>query len=611
MRWFFTLFSILLLTLSGYAQWPFTETAALAGVISNHIDPKLIGGGVVIFDYNNDGLEDLYFTAGTMPDKLFRNNGNGLFLDVSDVSGITAGVRPFKTVGAVCGDLDHDGYKDLVITTDIGQPNLVLQNIGGTSFRVLMPFPNDPKSWSTTAVLGDYNKDGYLDVYIFNYVAYSQDPFVKFLTGGLPNVFYQNNGNFQFTDITQSTNTADNGAGTAGTFSDFDNDGDVDLFVINDFGNTFGPNNLLINQYPSQQFSAVVATSPMKATIDGMGIAIGDYNEDGLLDYYVANYQGESNLLLTNTGSDFMEQSLLKNVQDYNDVSWGTFFFDFNNDSYLDLFVANGLYTNPTVPSNNRLFQQDGAGNFADVTATNVIYNNNTFRGAAFGDVNNDGFPDVVVVGVLEAAGGYNPAILLMNQAKGSNNWLKLRMKGTLSNPDAYGTRVQLYFSGRKLIREVDGGSSYLSQNSSVVHFGIGTASQIDSLTIIWPSGLIEKYYNLKANQYLEVVENAKIAPVEIITGITPAENPSQLVIYPNPFNEYIYVTLNSEYSDFPSFILFNTMGQKLTGIKSVEQISSGSFILQMDQSLSAEIYILRIENGGKSLSGKIIKNFR
>lgn len=605
MKIFVTFFFLTMAKLS-LAQWPFKEEAFLRNAVSRHYDPKLIGGGVAIFDFDNDGWQDLYFTGGLNNDKLFHNLGNGKFEDVSSKMGILEGVGPFKTVGVASGDLDNDGFADLVVTTDKGEPNLVLRNMGGHSFEVMQPFLNDPKTWSTSVILADCNKDSYLDVYIFNYVEYSQEPYFQWRSNGQQNFFYQNNGGFQFTDITKAAGVQNAGAGLAGTFSDFDDDEDPDLFVINDFGYEFGSNTLLINEFPAMVFSEIDESSPAKAAIDGMGIAIGDYNGDGLLDYYVSNF-GE-NLLLTNQGNSFVEQAQVKNLQIKGEVSWGTFFFDFDNDTYLDLFVANGSMTDPTAKFENHLFHQEADGQFTDVTPANLPYNKDIFRGAAFGDLNNDGALDAVVVVVSDKVGGTNPALLYISHNQ-ENNWFKLKLQGTISNRDAYGAKVQLYLKDRSLLREVDGGSSYLSQNSSVVHVGLGTASRIDSLYINWPNGLVEVYYDLKVNTFFEAVENEGLTQVGLVTGLAESRTAGPLTLTPNPFTDILNVFIGDEFiRPNPGFTLHNVTGQRIDAIDKVENDPPGSFVLHVDPSLKPDLYLLRITFVDRSYCYKIIK---
>lgn len=519
---------------TSYSQ-TFTEVSQLAGINHFIYSPSLIGGGCAFFDYNNDGWLDIYIVGGLNQDKLYRNNGDGSFTDVAASAGLYA-AGLFYTQGVVTGDIDNDGNRDIFVTTlgdnnDWAEPvrNILYRNNGNGTFTDIAAFAGlTDSTWSVSASMGDYNLDGYLDIYVGNYVAQTafirhpiSNEIIGFAHTGFEDYLYLNNGNNTFTQIAPQLQTNNAGTTLATAFSDFDNDSDMDIYVANDFGEWVIPNVLYRNEYPLDSFTDVSAASGANAGIYGMGIAVGDYNEDGNLDYYITNIG--RNVLYQNNGngtfSDVTDSAGVINTYTPDSLfttSWGTAFFDYDNNTWLDLFVSNGqipavdiIATGVKDP--HKLFRNNMDGTFTDVSALEGVSDSTKGRGFATGDYDNDGDLDMLVACTHQFQNGAGTKVLLYrNDQANGNHWLKVNVQGTVNAHDAFGTRIEVYAGGRKWLREIDGGSSHASQNSSTAHFGLGSYAQIDSLVVIWLGGNRFTLYNLTADQTLTIIENGQ-----------------------------------------------------------------------------------------------------
>ena len=288
----------------------FVERALSLGIDFHTYDPTGMAGGVAVFDYNNDGWPDIYLTGGLNPDRLYENQGDGNFRDVSRERRI-AGLGQLNTVGVVAGDFNNDGYTDLLLTTGQGDYCHLLLNQGGTSFVDRSSAAGiTHRAWSSSATLADYDGDGDLDIYVGNYVAYSALPFEQHITYAEPDFLYRNEGDLQFTLVESPLSDERAGCTLATLFSDYDADGAADLFVLNDFGDFYEPNNLLRNNVAANDsfFERISERTGMRAAINAMGISSGDVNGDGQLDYYVTNI-GDNRLYLSQSDTTFTESA--------------------------------------------------------------------------------------------------------------------------------------------------------------------------------------------------------------------------------------------------------------------------------------------------------------
>ena len=517
--------SVLILCILGVSdaigQGTFKEVAIEWGVEHYHHNLNYIGvgGGVAIFDYNNDGYQDLYFTGGNFQDELFKNNGNRSFTPVGLYAGIGI-TKYYNTKSVTTGDINNDGYRDLFLSTEGGLRNLLFLNNGDGTFTEIGGQYDD--FWSTGGVFGDFNLDGYLDLYVIRYIESGkaivdeESNVIGFDQTCYANNLYLNNGDLTFAKQ-DSSGTEDEGCGLAVVATDIDNDYIPDIYIANDFGEWVLPNGCYINNYPEATFNNESEALNLDARVYGMGIAVGDYNQDGLLDYYVTNIG--SNKLFENQGNgsftDVANSSDVQNTyaNDKFTSSWGTAFFDYDHDGYEDLFVANGFLQAAPIIGNaleqpNVLYRNLGNGMFEDVTMLETISDSNIAKGMAVGDLDNDGDLEVIVTaaGDNELTGN---VLIYENQSESANHWLQVLLSGTYSNRDGIGATVKAYSNGAIWIHEVEGGSSHASQNSTIAHFGLGEVTVLDSLVVTWPGGKHQKFEMVDTDHLIYIEEDA------------------------------------------------------------------------------------------------------
>ena len=505
----------------------YQEQTLSRGIDHIHYDSTMMGGGCVFFDSNKDGYDELYITGGRNRDHLYINNQNGTFSE----SGIASGFEmtdSIKTVGVISGDIDNDGFKDLFITTSEQHRNLLFHNNGdGTFTEIGLSAGITDTSWATAASFGDVNKDGLIDLYIGNYVDYWDTPFFLHILDGLHNKLYINNGNNTFTDVSVISNAGIKCPTLVTALTDYDFDHDLDILVGNDFGGPFSNNQLLRNNFPINEFTDISLSSGMDKEIQSMGIAIGDYDEDQDLDYYITN-MFDNIFHVNNNNQTFDEVAYLNGTQDENVVSWGTFFFDYDNDTYLDLFSSSGQVMPPALAEANTLFINQQDGNFINQANALGIDDTLISRGAIYSDIDLDGDLDIFVANIVEDTTGSPRHSLYINNNNSGNNYFSLDLEGTESNFDALGARVRIVAGGRSFIREIDGGgATFLSQSTHTLHWGLGNISTIDSIIVHWPTGNVQIETGVAVNSHLTIVENDFTSLKE--------NNLSSLKIFPNP----------------------------------------------------------------------------
>lgn len=475
----------------------YIEVSAEAGITHHFFNPNQEGGSVSFFDFNNDGWDDLYVTGGGLPDKLFENLGNGKFKDVTTETGIDQ-LANINTMSSYAADLDNDGYSDIFISTNIDDTCYVLWNNQGTSFELGTLNGLTEEFYGTSIAVGDYDLDGDLDVYVGNYRSVTQD------------VFYKNNGDRTFTNIAPKTVGDDSkGAAWAVAFSDWDRDNDVDLFVVNDFGNILLPNKLFQNNHPINTFTEISESVGFNAIMDGMSIGIGDFDEDGDLDYYCSNTG--SNKFFVNENNSFVDRATELGITVDDGTSWGSVFTDYNNDTYLDLLVMNGpIGLRDDYEHKNKLFKGNGSS-FEDVSESEGVSSSFNSRGVALSDFDNDGHVDFAAA-VLDVQRKSSKHMLLYKNVNNHNaNWLQIDLQGTENNSDGYGSFVEIEVAGRKFLKEQFGGGSFMATQSKTHHFGLGNYTSIDKLNVTWPGGNSTTYSNLKSKKRYRVVENGEL----------------------------------------------------------------------------------------------------
>jgi len=472
-----------------------------------------------------NGSTRKHFAAGGDPVAALYENDGGVFRDRTAEAGLNKRGWAF---GVCVADYDNDGYSDFYLTAY--GPNLLFHNKGDGTFEERAAAAGLADAhWGTNCAFGDYDRDGQVDLYVANYVAFDENSrardcvymgALKVFCGpkglvGESDVLYRNNGDGTFRDVTQQAGVKEpNYYGFGVVFSDFDNDGWPDIYVANDSV----PNLLFRNKRDGtfEEMGLISGTSLnlFGRTQAGMGIAVGDYDGDGLFDIYVTNFAEDTNTLYRNLGgmtfADVTAESGAATASRPH-IGWGTGFADFDNDGRVDLFVANGHvypdahklegvseYLQP-----KELYRNLGNGRFEEISGrvAGDLSVPRPSRGAAFGDYDNDGDIDVVVVNANSTPSLYR------NDGGNRKSWIGFRLIGTSSNRDAIGARVEIDAGGRTQTGEVRSGGSYLSHNDMRVHFGVGSARRIDRVRIRWPNGKTETLNGMNTGQYVTIRE--------------------------------------------------------------------------------------------------------
>jgi enediyne biosynthesis protein E4 len=501
--------------------------------------PETVGAGCAFLDYDNDGWMDIYFVNSGRSDfynpsvpprnALYHNNHDGTFTDVTDKAGVAGGNFG---MGVAVGDFDGDGFEDIYVT-GYGRNILYHNNGNGTFTDVTDKAGVAAPGWSTNAVWFDYDNDGKLDLFVSSFVYYdkSQKQLCTDEKGSqmyycvprhfkpMPSHLFHNNGDGTFTDVSKESGIANYPGKSFGVVAtDVNNDGLIDLFVANDTM----PNFLFINKgggkFEEAGLAAGVAYSDAGKPRSGMGVDAADYDDDGWQDLFVANIDSEFFSLYHN-------QRDLTFIDEPGEIGpatqllsgWGLKFFDYDNDGYPDLFLANGhpddliqmrlprvKYKEPLL-----LFRNIG-GKFKNVSAQSGTVFSKEFpaRGMAVGDFDNDGYLDVLISNNGEAP------ILLHNTGDHRNNWLGLQLVATTSNRAAVGAIITWQAAGVKHSRLKTAGGSYLASHDPREILGLGNASKVDSVEIRWPSGKADKLTNLPLSTYVRVVEGEGIKNV-------------------------------------------------------------------------------------------------
>jgi enediyne biosynthesis protein E4 len=500
-------------------------------------------GGVALLDYDNDGYLDIFFTNGARipslakdsPDfsnRLYHNNHDGTFTDVTD----HAGVKGYGySVGVAVADFDNDGFPDIYVT-GVNRNTLYHNNGDGTftdvteSAGVAGIGPNGKKLWSVSAAWIDYDNDGRLDLFVSNYLDWTFEtskvcgPPGRRLScsptmyKGEQNFLYHNNGDGTFTDVSAATGIAEHiGKGMGVAIADYNGDGWMDIFVAND-----KERNFLFKNREGKSFEEVGVESFVAFTEDGipvssMGVDFRDWNNDGKPSLFVTALGRETFPLFRNEGTGSFSVDTYKAGIGFASLKmsgWGNGIYDFDNDGFKDLFTANSHVSDNAdddpqqhYRQANAVFQNLQDGTFRDVSkqAGPDMQVRAAHRGCAFGDLNNDGKIDVVV----SAIGDH--AELLYNTTTNNNHWILLQTIGVKSNRDGIGTRIKVTGeSGLVQYNHVTTAGSFASSSDKRVHFGLGRDTRIKEIELRWPSGRIQVLQNVKADQMLKITESEK-----------------------------------------------------------------------------------------------------
>jgi hypothetical protein len=499
-----------------------------------------IPGGVALFDYDGDGYLDIFSTNGAhlpglikdadkFSNRLYHNNHDGTFTDVTDRAGLRG---EGYSVGAAAADYDNDGHVDLYVTGY--NRNFLYHNNGDGTFTdvtekagVAGVSASGKKLWGIAAAWVDYDNDGKLDLFVTNYLDWSfanskvcgapgkrlscSPTFYK----GEPNILYHNNGDGTFTDVSESTGIAEHiGKGMGVAIADYNDDGWMDIFVANDNDRNFLFRNRGGKGFDEVGVESFVAYTDNGVPVSSMGVDFRDWDNSGRPSIFVTALGTETFPLFHNEGNGFFSDDSYKagiGFRSFQMSGWGAGIQDFDNDGYKDLFTANSHVSENADIDGQQQYRQPNAvfrnmhdGTFRDVSseAGPALQIRAAHRGCAFGDLNNDGKIDVVVsvIGSL--------AELLYDTSTGQNHWILIRTVGTKSNRDGIGTRIKITgTSGLVQYNHVTTAGSYASSNDPRVHFGLGSDTVIKEIELKWPSGTVQVLHNVKADQILTVTE--------------------------------------------------------------------------------------------------------
>ncbi len=527
----------------------FTDVTTAAGITflnQSSKDKKYIvesmGGGAAFFDFDNDGKLDIYLVNSYSveqaqknkphpPAALYRNLGNGKFVDVAAQAGVA---DPGWAMGVSVADFDNDGWDDLFVTC-YGQCKLY-RNLGNGKFTdVSQKAGFTRSSFFTGASWGDYDRDGKLDLYVSGYVDFKLESLPEFGKGqtcryrnlevqcgprglaGAGDVLYHNNGDGTFTDVTQKAGVEDKNKyyGLGVKWTDFDDDGWLDIFVANDATPNYAYRNNHDGTFSEMGFALGLAVDENGSEQGCMGVTIGDYDRDGRLDLLVTNFAEQYNTLYhknpDGTFTDVAQASKTAAVS-MPFVGWGAGLFDYDNDGWLDLMVVNGhvypqiegAFPGAEYPQRKLLYRNLQNGTFTENAAAlgTALPQRRVSRGAAFGDYDNDGDLDVIVNEIDGV-----PMLLRNDGGNQAGNWISLKLEGTKSNRDAVGARITLRAGGLTQVQEVYAGDSYLSHSDWRLHFGLGKAKNVDEIEIKWPNGKVSKQSQLATNQIMKLTE--------------------------------------------------------------------------------------------------------
>ncbi|GJM33379.1 MAG: hypothetical protein DHS20C18_23800 [Saprospiraceae bacterium] len=581
----------------------FTDVTEQAGLNYEHSLGELavpveyrVSGGFALGDYNNDGFIDLFLERGdTSLNLLFQNLGNGQFRECTAESGLI--LDNYSGCGPLFLDYNGDAYLDLIIgSIDESGALRLFENTGDGKFKETTDecgISLEANTYSISA--GDFNRDGNLDLFLSHWQAVNRD-----------NHIWKNTGNHSFVNVDEDLNFY-NPFGSidytfTGNFTDINNDNFQDLVITSDFGTS----QIWINQEGNRY---VHITDAAITDENGMGSAIGDYNNDGFLDWFVSSIYDDDGITEGNWGTT--GNRLYKNLGDnhFEDVTevanvrnggwgWGASFADFNNDGHLDIMQTNGwpqgsdqFYFDPT-----RLYISNGDDTFTESANTSSLIDTSQGRGLACFDFDRDGDLDVFISNYR----GFPK--LWRNDSKNENNYITLKLQNKQRNKFGVGAKIHLYTGSKVQMREIRCGNNYVSQNPLEAHFGLGLSNIIDSIVVTWPNGSDQRLFNVGVNQFLT------------ISNITPENNllQSAIQIIPNPFIQYVDLLIPTENLAAPELDIYTVQGIHVKNIKTYSVLDGMTYFSwngtnQQGVQMPGGAYVAKFSSMGSSQSESAI----
>lgn len=570
-----------------------TETSGLQTAIATN--------GVAVADYDLDGDLDVYFVAQeqysesdpTTWNRLFRNNGDGTFVDATEAAGVgsrlsgqTEGSMGYK-FGAAWGDFNNDGYPDLFLT-NYGRDELYRNQGDGTFVEVTETagVAGNATDHNTSAVWWDYDLDGDLDLYVSAWVG--------------TNIMYENLSDGTFADVTEAAALADTGSTWTSIALDVNDDDWPDLYVVNDFG----ANRFYVNQ-GDKTFREATAEFGLENEGHGMGVTIGDYDNNGLFDIYLTNISDVvPNPLFANTGGYFVDRAHEAGVHDAM-WGWGTEFFDCDHDGDEDLYVVNGFNIEPGT---NVFFEnvlEEGEPRFENVSEEMWVDGEAEARGLVVFDYDADGDLDLLVANFREA-----PYLYTNRTAQG--NWLKVRLQGTTVNRNAFGSVVRVTAGNRTFHRHHDG-VEFLGQSIQPIHVGLGYVNRVDEVLVEWPGGATEKVTDVAVNQTITIREGQGL-----VTHVRPAEPGGGvegfelLGNFPNPFNASTAVRFRLPEGGRVHLAVFDVRGRAARHMERIF-VTGGEHEMLWDgrndagTTVASGTYVYRVRFGRKVRWGRLV----
>ncbi|MFK7746918.1 MAG: FG-GAP-like repeat-containing protein [Kordia sp.] len=541
------------------AQTHFENQAVAVGV-DDASGTIYLGGGISFCDFNNDGWDDITIaTQSGDPLKIYKNNGDGTYSPETTL--VPNNNAQQKQV--IWVDFDNDGDKDLFIAGDVDGSRLYRNDTTAlTDVTITAGLPTAAQD-NFGASWGDYNNDGYLDIFLCN----------RRLSAPQPNYLYKNNGDGTFTNVSASAGI-DNGSHLSfcSAFFDFNNDGWQDIYMANDKVNT---TNILYKNNGDGTFSDVSDESGTNMAIDAMSVTIADFDRDGWFDIYVTNGI-PGNYLLRNNGDETFTNIASDTGTLFESFAWGSVFLDAENDGDLDLYVSGSLDGGvPSLPS-AAFYSNNGNGTFTIQTTTGFENDTSESYSNAIGDTDNDGFPEIIV-----SNSGGDDIFLWKNQTTSTNNWLKVNLEGVTSNKQGVGATIELRSEGVSQYRYTVCGEGYISQNSETEFFGIGTNTIIDYVKVTWLGGAQDILFNVTPNQAINIIEGSNPLSTEEF------QQQMEIQVYPNPTTGKIWI--HTITNDAYEYFIFDTRGAQVKNGKISQQeyidissLSSGYYTLKI-----------------------------